>query len=140
MSEERHRILEMLSQGKINVDEAERLLKAVEPGAAEDRTHAVAVARKPKYLRVMVEEAEKGEIVNVRVPIQVLRAGVKLGALIPHNAFVKVDGVVEAHGGIPFDLNNLSPENIEELIDALSDGGVDVNIEQGKVRVRIFCE
>ena len=36
MNENRRQILEMLAAGKINADEAERLLAAIEPGPARE--------------------------------------------------------------------------------------------------------
>ena len=40
--------------------------------------------------------------------------------------------------GIPFDLNQIKPENLEEVIDQLADLTVDVSDKDAKVRV--FCE
>ena len=40
--------------------------------------------------------------------------------------------------GIPFDINNLTPQNLEELVEQLRELTVDVNNENTKVRV--FCE
>ena len=83
MSENRSRILDMLSEGKINVDEAERLLEAMSKQAGEEGTTSdVEPVRKPqpKYLRVFVEpnpDAGPGveqHHVNVRVPVALLRA------------------------------------------------------------------
>jgi hypothetical protein len=75
--------------------------------------------------------------VNIRVPMQLLRAGVKLGSLIPAHARDKVNAAM-AKEGIPFDLNQLKPENLEELVEQLNDLTVDVDNERAKVR--IFCE
>ena len=43
-----------------------------------------------------------------------------------------------AKEGIPFNIDQLRPENLEELIEHLSDFTVDVDSEDAKVRV--FCE
>src|ERR1700722_19618838 len=89
MPEHRRRILQMLSECKINADEAERLIAALEnePGGAP-RRDGVPPSRPAKYLRVMVDTDDHttpgGQTkVNVRVPMQLLRAGVRLSALIP---------------------------------------------------------
>ena len=98
MNENRRQILELLAAGKINADEAERLLSALEdrsPTASATRTDgpAVTVKTKVKYLRVLVEAHEKEgpTTVNVRVPMQLLRAGVRLASLIPVQAHEQLD-------------------------------------------------
>ena len=58
MGDERKRILEMLTSGKINVDEAERLLAALENNAASQPDDSVVSGnekKKPKFLHVKVE-------------------------------------------------------------------------------------
>ena len=140
MNENRRSILEMLAAGKITADEAERLLAALEKepaGSAEGR-----VKGKAKYLRVVVQADEDcgGEAptkVNVRVPMQLLRAGVKLTSLIPAQARDHVNQAMRKQG-VNFDLNQLKPENLEELLDQLNDLTVDV--DQKHAQVRIFCE
>ncbi len=157
MNENRRQILEMLAAGKITTDEAERLLSALEPeqvatagvftgniagskGCSGDdkgapvRTHA-------KYLRVLVESTEKNgpTTVNVRVPMQLLRAGVRLASLIPAQAHDELDASLSRHG-IPLTLSQIKPENLEELIDHLEDLSVDVDAKQEKAKVRVFCE
>jgi hypothetical protein len=139
MNEERKRILAMLADGKITVDEAERLMDAINRHAASD-TPAVKPNSAPKYFRVEVDAHQRGEPatkVNVRVPMQLLRAGVRLSALIPAQAREEVNAAM-AREGIPFDINQLKPENLEELIEHLSDFTVDVDNEDAKVRV--YCE
>jgi len=144
MSSDRTQILKMLADGKISVDEAERLLSAVgENSKAGDDFSESAVQRKgsPKFLRVVVNshqnEEGRPEKVNVRVPIALMRAGIKLSSLIPDNAFSKVDHALREKG-INFDFKNIKPENIEELIEALIDFTVDVESENEQVKV--FCE
>ena len=63
MSEDRKKILEMLSQGKISVDEAEKLLAALSQsdGAANGQTRGRPI---PKYLRVLVEPGRAVKPVN----------------------------------------------------------------------------
>ena len=91
MSENRRQILNMLAQGKITVDEAERLLSAVErePASSVGESDEARRNDKVKYLRVVVDaqDDEDGPTkVNVRVPMQLLRAGVKLSSIIPPRA------------------------------------------------------
>jgi hypothetical protein len=154
MNEHRRQILAMLASGKINADEAERLIAALEPEQETPSNRAEnAVPLKPatakgkvKYLRVLVEADEsatgmKGTTtVNVRVPLQLLRAGVRLASLIPKQAHDQVDEAFSRHG-VPLTVSQIKPENIEELIDHLEDFTVDVNgSESNATKVRVFCE
>jgi len=158
MNENRRQILEMLAAGKITADEAERLLTAVESGGnvtassssgnggSANGSGATSVKTRAKYLRVLVEADESmsglkgGTTVNVRVPLQFLRAGVRLAALIPAQAHNQLDEAFIKHG-VPLTLSQIKPENLEELIDHLDDLTVDVQGNEGKtVKVRVFCE
>lgn len=153
MNEHRRQILAMLASGKITADEAERLIAALEPEpetpssrAESSATPKSAAPGKMKYLRVLVEADEsatgmKGTTtVNVRVPLQLLRAGVRLASLIPKQAHDQVDEAFSRHG-VPLTISQIKPENIEELIDHLEDFTVDVNgSESNATKVRVFCE
>ena len=145
MNEDRRSILEMLATGRITADEADRLL-----GALEQRAGASAVASEPgypankakaKYLRIAVDTDEPGDDgptkVNIRVPMQLLRAGVRLASIIPPAARDEVNAAMKQNG-IPFDINQLKPETLEELVEHLSD--LQVDVDQEKTKVRIFCE
>ena len=143
MSENRRQILDMLGQGKITADEAERLLAAVErtpetlvagPAGAARRNDPI------KYLRVVVDALDGHDgptKVNVKVPMQLLRAGVKLTSIIPPRARTEVNAAL-AKEGIDIDIGKLTPESLEEIVEQLRDLTVDVDNERAKVRV--FCE
>jgi len=157
MNENRRQILEMLAAGKITASEAERLLAALDPepvaagrenpGTGDNGGGRNSASKSiPKYLRVLVEADEsmtgnKGlTTVNVRVPMQLLRAGVRLAALIPQQAHNQLDQALSSHG-IPLTLSQIKPENLEELIDHLEDLTVDVDGKEGnQTKVRVFCE
>jgi len=133
MNENRRQILDMLAQGKITAEEAERLLAALERSPSQG-SEAV------KYLRVLVDANDEHEgptKVNVRVPMQLLRAGVRLTGIIPARAREQVNDALRKEG-IPFDINNVTPQNLEEMVEHLRDLTVDVDNEHAKVRV--FCE
>jgi len=142
MNENRRQILEMLSTGKITADEAERLISAVEkePSMASDANGSEPRPKtKPKYIRVVVDDNGKGTgtKANIRVPMQLLRSGVKLAALIPLQARDHVNSALQEHG-VAFDLSQINPKNLEELIDQLDELTVDVDDKD--VKVRVFCE
>ena len=143
MNEDRKRILGMLAEGKITADEAERLLDAMGRGPAPQSGSSFAPKANgaPKYFRVEVNANEPGDTaptkVNVRIPMQLLRAGVRLSALIPPRARDEVNAAM-AREGIPFDINQLKPENLDDLIEHLGDFNVDV--DSGDAKVRVYCE
>lgn len=142
MDEDRRAILQMLAEGKITADEAERLIAALERNAEPQPLRPGPRRAGPaRYLRVVVDTDEPGEEgptkVNIKVPMQLLRAGVRLSSVIPVQARDKVNAAMAEHG-VPFDLNQLKPENLEELVEQLDDLTVDV--DQQRTRVRIFCE
>jgi hypothetical protein len=147
MTENRKKILEMLAQNKISADEAYRLLNVIESGGSGQESTSKAetnAKEKAKYLRVTVlpdsEHEHSGNVdrVNVRVPMSLIRAGIKLTSLIPPEARDKVNGVLREKG-IDFDMRNVKPDDLEELIEALSDLEVDIVSSKGE-KVRVFVE
>ncbi|MFE9692839.1 hypothetical protein [Micromonospora sp. NPDC005806] len=141
MNEQRKEILQMLADGKITTDEADQLIAALErdqpvPVASESD---VRPKGKPKYLRVMVDANDDGipSRVNIRVPLQLLRAGVRLAALIPPQALGEANAEL-TRSGVPFDLTQLKPEQLEALVEHLDD--MTVEVDQPDTKVRVFCE
>ncbi len=160
MNENRRQILNMLAASKITAEEADRLLAALESGprssdfpangftnGAGNAAAADTPRAKAKYLRVLVEadESARGKggpvSVNIRVPMQLLRAGVRLASLIPAQAHQHLDQALSQHG-VPLTLSQIKPENLEELIDHLDDLTIDVAAkeQQANVKVRVFSE
>jgi predicted TIM-barrel fold metal-dependent hydrolase len=140
MNEQRKDILDMLAEGKITPDEAEQLIAALERD--QPRAAASSEARpkgKAKYLRLEVDTIENGEPgrVNARVPLQLLRAGVRLAALIPAQALDRANAEL-SRSGIPFDLTQLKPEQLEALIEQLDE--VTLEVDHPEAKVRVFCE
>ena len=147
MTENRKKILEMLAENKISVDDAYRLLNTIESaeGSRESAPKSgTATKAKPKYLRVTIipdpdhENSKDVDRVNVRVPMSLLRAGIKLTSLIPTEAREKVDGALKDKG-IDFSTRNMKPEDIEELIESLSELEVDIISSKGE-KVKVFVE
>jgi len=138
MSEDRRRILDLLAQGKITVTEAEELLNAVGGDAPREATDAPAKG-KPRFLRVLVDDASKGDNthVNIRVPLQLIRAGVKFSTLMPKDAQHHISDALEKKG-MHLDLSQLSPETLDTFVESLGDLTVDVDDDATKVH--IFCE
>ena len=138
MNDNRRQILDMLASGKITAEEAERLIAALERSGTG--ATAMSESDKIKYLRVLVDTKDPVDgptKVNVRVPMQLLRAGVRLTGVIPASAREEVNNALRKEG-IAFDINNVTPQNLEELVEQLRELTVDVDNENTKVRV--FCE
>jgi hypothetical protein len=136
---EKTKILEMLAAGKISVADAEKLLAAVGESASAESSAGGGVEGKktPKFLRVEVKSNKKDkgpETVNVRVPFQLLRAGVKLAALMPEDVQGKVTSAL-GEKGIQLDLTKARGNELEALIEQLQDLSIDVDSEDEKVRV-----
>ena len=147
MSENQKKILEMLANNKISVDEAYQLLSVLEPeGSIPEGAPKTGTAAKtrPKYLRCCItsgpeqEQGHKGERVNVRVPMTLIRSGVKLTSLLPREARDKVTSALNEKG-IDFDMRNVKPEDLDELIEALSELEVNIVGSDGEV-VKVSVE
>jgi hypothetical protein len=139
VNEERRQVLEMLAGGKVTADEAERLIDALERQQPPLPTGAAPRAKsRPKYLRVLVEDSsETPSRINIRVPLQLLRAGVRLTSLIPPRALTQLNAKLD-ESGVPIDLTQLRPQDIEELIEQLDE--VTVDIDDPGSKVQVFCE
>jgi len=147
MSDEKRQILNMLAEKKITVDEAERLLKALgEP--VDQRHHHRSESdmeipntgkRKPKYLYISVKpkegEGKKGEKVNIKIPLFLLRTGLKFGGVLPDSAKEKINRALGEKG---IDISKLEESDFEELVAGLSELAIMVDDEDEKVS--IYCE
>jgi hypothetical protein len=147
MTEERRHILEMLAEGKISADEADRLIGALGGSSATTMVTklptVVQTKPSPKFIRVMIDAKEgrhdKPVHINVRVPVALLRAGVRLGSLVPIQAQEKMNAEFRKNG-LDFDITTIKPENINELIDQLQDLSIDVDQPDEDVKIRVFTE
>ena len=132
MSEEKRKVLEMLSSGKISVQEAEQLLRAIEAPTQID------TKAEPRYFRILVNkparEGKKAENVNIRVPISVVRGGLRLSALFPGMMGKKP---IQLGGGAELDLSKIHYADLEAMIKDIGELSVDVD---GDAQVRIRCE
>jgi len=143
MSEDRKQILEMLAAGKVTADEAERLIAALERTPSSEVAPAKSFGAS-KYLRILVErDPDRGDDtqtrVNIRVPLQLLRAGVKLKSLLPEDARDQMNEAMREKG-MGFDINQFSGENLDEMLAQMNDLSIDIDKKNRKAKVRIFCE
>ncbi|HXW15608.1 MAG TPA: hypothetical protein VEN79_13965 [Terriglobia bacterium] len=134
MSQETKKVLEMLASGQITADDAQRLLEklgASGPAPAAASEENATAAQKLRFLRVVVDSPDRDQV-NVRVPLAILRTGIKLLAVLPPKVSERL-----AEKGI--DLSALRDLPREELVEHLKDLHIDVDSKNGE-KVRVFCE
>jgi polyhydroxyalkanoate synthesis regulator phasin len=142
MNDNRLQVLRMLDAGQVSAEEADRLIAALDRQAIVPAARTVEVAAStPRYLRIFVDEqgsdGDGPTKVNIRVPFQLLRAGVRLASLIPNNAKDQINEALNKNG-VPIDVTQLKPEDLDELVLHLADLTIDV--EEKDTKVRIFAE
>jgi hypothetical protein len=137
MSTERKQVLEMLAEGKISAADADRLLdklgssgRQAEGEAGNAAGDAKGSKPTPKFLRIEVD-ASDGDRVNIRVPISLVRTGIKLSTMLPS----KVSRRLSEKG---IDLSQLSGLEGDELAQALRE--LTVNVQSNGEKVRVYCE
>ena len=138
MDDNGKRILEMLSEGKISVEEAERLLSLVdapaipepfEPGSRPKRRNGPG-----KYLRIVGVDGE--ERFDIRVPLSLIRGGVKLGGLFASGPGGKWNERLKERG---IDLAQLDGDSgLDELIEGLAE--LEMDFQDAGERVIIYTE
>jgi len=82
-SEERMRILKMIQDGVISAEDGIRLLDSIEQSGKREteKSPTEDTSRTARYFRVRVTDTNSGKArVNVRLPVSVLSAGMKMGA------------------------------------------------------------
>ena len=150
-TDDTRRILEMLSQGKITVDDADRLIQAVsaDRAAAVPADTAADARPRARWFRINIhkpakDEAHRAKDVNIRVPVAVVKGGMRLGAIIAtfagKNAAhkMKKDGVDIDLSTLNGDLSRMNGPEFDTFLKSLDE--TDIEIDDGKARVRITCE
>jgi hypothetical protein len=174
MNNERMKILEMLKEGRITAEEADRLLEKLakldEPQAddvvvegddfeaaqhgggirgavAEALRTAAAAGRSARATIRTVRErmpskrgrgllininTAKGDNVNVRIPLALVKAGVKLTALLPESA-------AEALEEKGVNLDAMAELDGDELMEALEELNISISTEEGD-SITICCD
>ena len=170
MSEESRRVLDLLTQGKITVDEADRLLAAIGSAstgsatagaAAQEKEAATSTAPPPKYLRITITRnrnwpGDEGEHarrawmwpgfvggrdreVTIRVPVALVRNGMRLGAMIPGLTGAGLRARLRERG-VDVDLSKIDADTIDQLVSQFGEMNIDVSGRGGGAQVRITCE
>ena len=141
MSTERRKILDMLAAGTIAADEADELLKALDEKKSEDVRVLPAAepdkGRTVKFLNVHVIPSDGKDIVNVRIPIMLIKAGLKIKGIVPEGVQAKVEGAL-GQKGFDVDLKNMDSAQLDAFLEALSETSIDVMSDDEVVK--IFCD
>ena len=125
-SEERMRVLQMIQEGVISAEDGIRLLDSLDKTdkRSAGREAVLEPVRTAKYFRVRVTDTNSGKArVNVRLPVSVINAGIKMGARFAP----EVEGL-----------------NASELMHFINEGAigkiVDVVDEEDGEHVEVFLE
>ncbi|MHA1152208.1 MAG: SHOCT-like domain-containing protein [Alphaproteobacteria bacterium] len=139
MSDETKRVLEMVAAGKITVDEGERLLGALGAGRSAPLP-SEADRPVPRFLKMEAGATDKDgkeEGFRLRVPLDLLRAGIKMRALIPETKRDKVNEKLREKG-IEGDVFEMSDDEIDTLIRSL--GELEMEAGDGDGGFRLYLE
>jgi hypothetical protein len=119
---EKRQILEMVRDGKLTVEEAQKVMEAMDQG--DEGGRSAAASRPPRFVRVRVKD-EDGSRVNISLPISLVRT---LWRFIPRDAMRELEA------------QNI---NVDSILTAINEGAqgslVDVEDEDGS-RVEIVIE
>jgi len=134
------RILNMLSEGKISPDEAEKLLAALEAEMNPVQSpppQTGALESKFLYVQVEPKDGKSSDRVSVKVPFGLVKAGLNIAGLIPEEAQEQINNSM-GEKGFSFNLKDISKDNIDEILAALEQFTVDVDTEEATVQV--YCK
>jgi hypothetical protein len=79
----------------------------------------------------------KGDNVNVKIPLSLVRAGLKLTSLIPPHAADQINKSM-AEKGMSFDLASMKPEDLEDVVESLREMEINVDSNNGDT-VRVYA-
>jgi hypothetical protein len=151
-TDDTRRILDLLSQGKITVDDADRLIKAMSADVPAGTTVTETAAdggQRARWFRINIrkpasDQAHKPKDVNIRVPIAVVKGGMRLGAIIATFAGEKAALRMKQRGldldlsTINGDLSRMNGAEFEAFLKSLDD--MNIEIDDGRSTVRITAE
>ena len=125
MTEERKTILDMVKDGKITTEEADKLLEEIDGHQASNITKGSSSLNK-KFLRVRVDDGSDTKV-NVNIPIALAEVGLKM---VPKEK-LQING------------NEITVDHILQLIEEGTEGelvNIDVNENGKQTKVNIFID
>jgi hypothetical protein len=152
-TDDTRRVLDLVAQGKLTVDEADRLIKALSADpppetAAPAEDTATDGRERVRWIRINIQkpanDGHKAKNVNIRVPIAVVKGGMRLGAIIGTFAGDKAARRMKAQGldidlaKISSDLSQMNGPEFDEFLRSLNE--TNIEIDDGKSQVRITAE
>ena len=136
----RRQILDMLARGRLTVDEAERLLLALERDADPSKTPVQPQSRAASYLCVLVTSSnnddDEDQTVDIRIPMATLKAGLRLSGLLPGAAMDGINRVL-ADRGVELDVRQLKGRDTESLLQTLQEVEIDVNSRDQRILIYV---
>ena len=135
MSDDTKRVLKMVAAGKITADEGERLLGGLAAGqsAPPDGKEK----SEPRFLKMVARSIDKDgndEGFRMQVPLDLLRAGIKMRALIPEKKREKINEKLKEKG-IEGDIFEMSDDQINTLIRNLCEIEMEAADSSGSFRI-----
>lgn len=126
MNEERKKILKMLDEGKINVEEANELLSSLEDSQPEtEMVNEVATVDEASFLKILVIE-DGEEKVNITFPVGLVKF---LKNIVPDTARTKL-----TENGVDLEkvINEIEKGTFDGKLVDIEDGDSKVEIKLGK--------
>jgi hypothetical protein len=139
MSIDSRRILELLAEGKITVDEAAKLLTALRSNETVTGAPVTATERPaPQYLHIVAgpKAADDREHLRIKIPLSLLRAGAKLRAFVPPEARDEITEKLRAKG-LEVDPFDMTGAEIDDFLRALADFELEAGDEEGRLRLYV---
>ena len=131
---DRKLVLEMLANGKIGVEDAQRLLSKLEDveNSPEQNGGFDGPAKpRPRHLRIVATDGHAQEEINLRIPLGLVRAGLALNTFLPSWAQSRII--------VGSDFSDMTKLDIDFLRENLDDLDLTFDSEDGE-SVHIFSE
>jgi SHOCT-like domain len=147
MSNDTRRILDMLAAGTISAAEAEELLSALGAANAPKAPTPTPASPPGRFLRISVErpatDGARERKVNIRVPVTVMKSGLRLGALLRgfkddrNGLGQRISERLRARG-LDIDFDHLDPADLDAILQDV--GEMTVDVDDGRARIRLSRE
>lgn len=140
MNAETRKILEMLETGKIDAEQAERLLSAID--SADDAKIGERNGKRNRWLRVRVFENDmETPKVKVNLPLGLMKILMKFGAKFSGKIPQSVQDKLQEKG-VNIDFDSITSDKLEEIFSSLSEEGPLklVEVDDDNERVEVYFE